>query len=79
MRMHITVDDALVAELDERVGPRKRSSFIAAALRRALEDQRRWELIEASLGSIEAEGHDWDDDPGGWVRSQRRSDATRVG
>jgi len=78
MRLHITLDDSLVAELDERVGPRQRSGFIASAVRRALDDERRWELIESAIGSIPAEGHDWDTEPAEWVRRQRRDDSSRV-
>jgi Arc/MetJ-type ribon-helix-helix transcriptional regulator len=79
MRLHITLPDALVGELDRRVGPRRRSSFIASAVRVALEDERRWEAIEAALGSIAGEGHEWDEDPAAWVRSVRQADARRVG
>ena len=79
MRMHITLDDRLVAQLDRRVGRRKRSAFIAQTLRRALEDERRWDDILASLGKIEGEGHEWDRDPASWVRAQRRGDVRRVG
>lgn len=79
MRMHIHLADELVAELDRRVGPRGRSSFVAAAIRAALDDQRRWELIESSFGALAAEGHEWDHDPAGWVRAQRRGDERRVG
>jgi hypothetical protein len=79
MRLHITLDDGLVEELDSRVGPRRRSPFIAAAVSRALEDERRWELIESSLGSVHGEGHAWDADVASWVREQRRADAARVG
>lgn len=79
MRMHITVDDELVADLDARVGPRRRSRFIVAALRRALEDERRWDDIEQALGAISDAGHDWDDDPVAWVRDQRAGDVRRVG
>lgn len=79
-RLHITLDDSLVAELDTRVGARRRSRFIAESLRHALDDQRRWDDIEAGLGSIEDHGHEWDDDdPATWVRQQRTSDARRVG
>ena len=78
VRLHISLDDALVAALDRRVGARRRSAFIAAAVQRALEDEQRWELVESTLGTI-GEGHDWDDDPAGWVRAQRHSDARRVG
>jgi metal-responsive CopG/Arc/MetJ family transcriptional regulator len=79
VRVHISLEDELVAELDRRVGLRRRSAFIAAAVRRALEDEQRWELIESTFGSIEDSGHAWDDDAADWVRSQRYGDSTRVG
>ena len=79
MRIHITLDDDLVAELDRRVGARRRSGFIARAVSHALADERRWELIESAVGSIPDEGHAWDLDPAEWVRQQRRGDASRVG
>lgn len=78
MRLHITVDDALVAELDQRAGSRQRSAFIAELIRRGLDDERRWDDIEAALGAIPDTGHEWDDDPAEWVRSQR-ADQRRVG
>jgi hypothetical protein len=73
MRLHITLDDDLVRELDRRVGRRRRSGFIAAAVRRALDDAQRWELVEAGLGSIDDEGHEWDLDLATWVHEGRRS------
>jgi len=79
MRLHISLDDRLVAQLDRRVGRRRRSAFIAATLRRALDDELRWDEIEASLGTLEDQGHPWDADPAAWVREQRRGDARRVG
>ena len=79
MRLHISLDDSLVEQLDERVGRRRRSTFISETLRRALEDERRWEDIEAGLGALSDSGHDWDADPAGWVRAQRRNDPARVG
>jgi metal-responsive CopG/Arc/MetJ family transcriptional regulator len=79
MRLHITLDDDLVAELDSRVGPRQRSGFIVAALRRALDDERRWDEIERALGAIADTGHEWDEDPAAWVRAQREGDQRRVG
>lgn len=48
-------------------------------LSRVLEDERRWEEIEASLGAIDDRGHKWDRDPAAWVRAGRRADAGRVG
>lgn len=78
MRLHITVGDELLAEVDRVVGPRERSAFISDAIRRALADRRRTESLEAALGSIEDTGHEWDDDPAAWVR-QQRTDARRAG
>jgi metal-responsive CopG/Arc/MetJ family transcriptional regulator len=72
MRQHVTLDDGLVRQLDELVGTGRRSSFIARAVRRALEEER-WAMIEAAIGTIPAEGHEWDADPAAWVRDQRRS------
>ena len=46
MRLHITLDDTLVRELDRRVGNRRRSGFIARAVEAALDGERRWELID---------------------------------
>ena len=79
MRIHIQLDDDLVEDLDRRAGPRKRSAFIAALIRRGLDDERRWDDIEASLGTIADTGHEWDNDPRAWVRAQRQSDDQRTG
>jgi len=79
MRLHIALDDALVAELDQRAGPRRRSAFIAEMVRRGLEDETRWDDIESALGQLADYGHEWDDDPATWVRRQRSEDARRVG
>lgn len=66
-------------ELDRRAGKRRRSAFIAQLIRRALDDEQRWDEIEATLGSISDTGHAWDEDPAGWVRTQRETDPTRTG
>lgn len=79
MRIHVNVDDDLLDRLDERVGARGRSAFIVSALARALEDEHRWEQIEAGIGAITDGGHAWDHDAAGWVRGGRRSDSRRVG
>jgi len=73
------LDDELVADLDRRVGSRGRSAFIAATVRRALDDERRWEEIEQSFGSMSATSHDWDEDPAAWVRAGRRAEPSRLG
>jgi metal-responsive CopG/Arc/MetJ family transcriptional regulator len=79
MRVHITLEDDLVRELDRRVGARRRSAYIARAVEQALDDDRRWELLESALGTISDAGHEWDEDAGRWVREQRRADERRVG
>jgi hypothetical protein len=79
MRLHIQLEDELVAELDQRAGPRRRSAFVAELIRRALDDERRWDDVEAALGTIDDSGHEWDDDPADWVRAQRRTDPHRSG
>lgn len=78
MRMHIQLPDDLVAELDARLGTRQRSAFLTTLIRRALDDERRWDELEAVLGSIDDVSHDWDEDPAGWVRAQR-ADTSRAG
>jgi len=69
----------LVAQLDRRVGARKRSKFIAALIEAKLDEERRWDDIESALGGLQNEGHDWDEDPAEWVRRQRRGDTHRSG
>jgi metal-responsive CopG/Arc/MetJ family transcriptional regulator len=77
--MHIVLEDELVAELDRRVGPRRRSAFIAELIKRSIDDERRWDDIESSLGALADAVHDWDTDPAAWVRAQRHGDARRAG
>ena len=79
MRLHISLDDDLVRDLDSRVGRRQRSAFIASAVRTALDDERRWSEIEGSIGRLAEFEHDWDNDAGSWVRAQRGVDRSRVG
>jgi len=79
MRLHIQLDDETVRELDRRAGARRRSAFIEQLIRRGLDDEQRWDQIEAALGSLDEAGHDWDDDVAGWVRAQRSGDQRRSG
>lgn len=79
MRMHIELDEELVAQVDELAGPRGRSGFVRAAIEAAVRADRRWADIEAAAGAIEGTGHDWDADPAQWVRAQRRADERRAG
>lgn len=79
MRLHITLDDELVAELDRIAGPGKRSAFITASVRKALDEARRWDGILESLGSLPEDGGQWGEDPEAWIDRERRADPDRVG
>jgi metal-responsive CopG/Arc/MetJ family transcriptional regulator len=79
MRMHIELDDQLVAQIDELSGPRGRSAFVRSAIERAIRQEFRWSDIEAAAGALANQDHDWDADPAAWVREQRRADARRAG
>jgi metal-responsive CopG/Arc/MetJ family transcriptional regulator len=72
MRVHITLADHIVRELDRRVGARRRSAYISRAVEQALDGDRRWELVESAVGAVPDAGHEWDEDPAAWVRAQRQ-------
>lgn len=78
VRIHISVPSYLVEELDRRAGDRPRNAFVCELIRRGLDEQR-WDEIDAALGAVEDTGHEWDRDPGAWVRQQRRGDTSRSG
>ena len=52
MRLRITLDDTLVGDLDRIVGVRERSSFIARAVRHAIDEHKRDEALDTTLGAI---------------------------
>lgn len=79
MRLHIEIEDALVAEVDRVAGPRRRSEFVRAAVADAVERRQRWKLIRSARGAIDDDGHEWDDDPAGWVHDQRHGDPRFTG
>jgi hypothetical protein len=72
MRLHIELDDDLVAQIDELSGPRGRAAFVRSAIEGAIYRELSWFDIEAAAGAIDNQGHDWDADPAAWVRQQRR-------
>jgi Arc/MetJ-type ribon-helix-helix transcriptional regulator len=75
-RTHVILPDEILDEIDERVGKRKRSEFIAAAAEKELKRQRRIEAARKAGGSL----RDADTPPewvttataAEWVRSIRR-------
>lgn len=79
MRMHIELDDDLVRRVDELAGQRGRSAFVRSAIETAVARELRRSRLAAAAGAIRDEGHEWDADPGDWVRQQRRGDERRAG
>jgi Arc/MetJ family transcription regulator len=79
MRMHIELDDDLVAKVDLISGPRGRSNFVRTAIERAVEQSQRWNALDSAAAVIEDSGHAWDPDPARWVRDQRHADQRRAG
>jgi metal-responsive CopG/Arc/MetJ family transcriptional regulator len=79
MRLHISLEDGLVAQLDRRVGRRRRSAFISETLRRALDDEARWDDVENGIAALAERDHEWDADSARWVHDQRTGDGARVG
>ncbi len=80
MRLHITLPDSVIEELDGIAGNRGRSSFIRKAIEAAIDQERRWRKFEEAVGATKQAEHDWDNDPAAWVRAQRRSEkAGRIG
>lgn len=77
--MHIVVDDDLAARLEARTVKGERTGYVVRALRARLDEDARWDALESAAGSIADTGHEWDEDPAGWVAGQRRADDARVG
>ena len=80
MRVHITLDDSLVHDIDRRVGVGRRSAYVAEAVRTALDSEQRWELIESAIGVVDDDAsRPWGADVAEWVSAERRADGRRVG
>jgi Arc/MetJ family transcription regulator len=78
MRLHIELDDDLVAQIDALSGPQGRSAFVHSAIQSAIRQELSWSDIEAAAGATEDHDHEWDLDPAAWVRQQRRAGARRA-
>jgi predicted transcriptional regulator len=76
MRMHITLDDDLVEELDSVVGSRGRSAFIRRAILHEIDSHRRWRAFDRAAGAAPDFATHLPED---WVRAGRRGDLRRVG
>ena len=79
MRMHIELDDVVVAQIDAIAGPRRRSAFVRESILAAVDRSRRTRSLRNAAGILRNSEHDWDDDPAAWVSRQRSGDPRRVG
>ena len=81
VRTHVALPPELLRQIDELVGPRKRSEFIAetldAAVRRARVLNALQSLVDEAAPVTEAD--DWDTSPsaGDWVRASRAEESVR--
>jgi metal-responsive CopG/Arc/MetJ family transcriptional regulator len=55
--VNLSLPEALVAELDRVSGPRNRSAFVEAAVRKAVQRERLRLSIERTAGSLSAENY----------------------
>ena len=74
MRTHVILRDELVKEVDKRVGKRRRSEFINAAVEERLQRLRLVESAEAVAGSlkdVDIPGWETKESTLEWVRKMR--------
>lgn len=80
VRTHVLLPRDLVKQIDERVGPRRRSEFVATTLRKELDRHNLLKLAEAAAEEAKRLGNgggppEWATPEGtlAWVRAQRRT------
>ena len=74
MRTHVILPDEMVGEIDELVGKRKRSQFIAEAVRERLRRDLLLQAYDAVVGSLkDSRIPEWatPESSAAWVREQR--------
>jgi hypothetical protein len=80
-RIHFVLPKAIVKEIDELVGPRKRSEFIANTIENQLIRERQLKAIEQTAGILKAEDYpEWStpEKVSAWVRRSRQIDNDRL-
>lgn len=80
MRTHLVLPDDLVKGVDELVGKRKRSRFIAEATREKLRRERLLKVLHETAGSLDLSRHpEWETSEKvvEWVRALRRTPSIR--
>ena len=80
VRTHVLLPRELVERVDEVVGPRRRSEFVAETLRKELDRRRLLATMEAvqeaarRTGGPDVPGWETPESAAAWVRAQRRVD-----
>lgn len=77
VRVHVLLPEKLVEEIDARVGPRRRSEFIAETLEAAMHRERFREALAKAAGSIDLRDYpEWStpEKVDEWVRRSRDLD-----
>ena len=80
MRTHVVLPDDVVEGVDELVGKRGRSRFIAEAAREKLRRERLIRVLDETAGSLDLSRHpEWATDEGvaTWVRALRDTPSIR--
>ncbi|HEY7037144.1 MAG TPA: hypothetical protein VH482_37835 [Thermomicrobiales bacterium] len=76
MRTHVLLPKEVVEEIDRRVGPRRRSEFLARAAQRELEAEDRLRAFDEFVGSLkDVDIPEWETSESAleWVKEQRRT------
>lgn len=74
VRTHVLLPKDVVEEIDRRVGPRRRSEFLARAAERELEAEdrlRAFDEFAGSLKDVDIPGWETSESATEWVRKQR--------
>ena len=79
-RAHVVLPDALLREIDARVGQRKRSEFIQVAIENQLNILRRVEAFERATATPTLGIPEWEtsESAAEWVRTMRRESDERL-
>ena len=80
-RIHETIPPQLLAEIDARVDPRGRSTFIVQALKEKLARDERLKLFDEMTGALEdvdTPGWETPESASAWVRALREESDARV-
>lgn len=77
-RAHVVIQEELINEIDQLVGPRKRSQFITEAVEKELDHLKFLKAVRETAGAWKAEDHpELKKGTSKWVETIRRRDEER--